>query len=479
MKKLIFTLFSALCLNASAAIKLPALFCDNMVLQQQSDVNIWGTADAGKTVTITASWDKKAKFSAKAGDDGKWKIAVKTPQAGGPYSVTISDGQSVTLNNVLVGEVWLCAGQSNMEMPMKGFKCQPVENGNRDAVLSTNPNMRLFTVKRSSSLTPKDDVVGSWLMANAESVREFSATAFYFGRMLQMVKPDVPVGLIVTAWGGSACEAWMDEKMLADFPSAQIPRTQEDIKSKNRTPTVLYNGMLHPVIGYGIRGAIWYQGEDNWNRAETYSDMMASMVSGWRAQWGIGDFPFYYCQIAPYDYSIITEKGQPIYNTAYLREQQVLALQKISNSGMACLMDAGLEKGIHPEKKQLAGERLAYQALSKTYGMKGVACESPTFKEMTIKNDTVDIVFNNCGMWPYIKGGESQNFEVAGEDGVFHPAKAWGVRSHILVKSDAVKKPVNVRYAFKNWAEGDVFCEGIPFTSFRTDNYKDPLTKKQ
>ncbi|MBQ5350925.1 MAG: sialate O-acetylesterase, partial [Bacteroidaceae bacterium] len=308
-----------------------------MVLQQQSDVNIWGTADAGKTVTITASWDKKAKFSAKAGNDGKWKIAVKTPQAGGPYSVTISDGQSVTLNNVLVGEVWLCAGQSNMEMPMKGFKCQPVENGNRDAVLSTNPNMRLFTVKRSSSLTPKDDVVGSWLMANAESVREFSATAFYFGRMLQMVKPDVPVGLIVTAWGGSACEAWMDEKMLADFPSAQIPRTQEDIKSKNRTPTVLYNGMLHPVIGYGIRGAIWYQGEDNWNRAETYSDMMASMVSGWRAQWGIGDFPFYYCQIAPYDYSIITEKGQPIYNTAYLREQQVLALQKISNSGMACL----------------------------------------------------------------------------------------------------------------------------------------------
>ena len=167
MKKLIFTLFSALCLNASAAIKLPALFCDNMVLQQQSDVNIWGTADAGKTVTITASWDKKAKFSAKAGNDGKWKIAVKTPQAGGPYSVTISDGQSVTLNNVLVGEVWLCAGQSNMEMPMKGFKCQPVENGNRDAVLSTNPNMRLFTVKRSSSLTPKDDVVGSWLMANA------------------------------------------------------------------------------------------------------------------------------------------------------------------------------------------------------------------------------------------------------------------------------------------------------------------------
>ena len=328
MKKLIFTLFSALCLNASAAIKLPALFCDNMVLQQQSDVNIWGTADAGKTVTITASWDKKAKFSAKAGDDGKWKIAVKTPQAGGPYSVTISDGKSVTLNNVLVGEVWLCAGQSNMEMPMKGFKCQPVENGNRDAVLSTNPNMRLFTVKRSSSLTPKDDVVGSWLMANAESVREFSATAFYFGRMLQMVKPDVPVGLIVTAWGA-----------------------------------VLYNGMLHPVIGYGIRGAIWYQGEDNWNRAETYSDMMASMVSGWRAQWGIGDFPFYYCQIAPYEYSIITEKGQPIYNTAYLREQQVLALQKISNSGMACLMDAGLEKGIHPEKKQLAGERLAFANL--------------------------------------------------------------------------------------------------------------------
>lgn len=479
MKKLFFALLCAMCLQAEAEIKLPAFFCSNMVLQQQSKVNIWGSADANKMVTIVPGWNKKAKTTVKADANGKWKVAVETPAAGGPYTLSISDGKELVLDNVLIGEVWLCAGQSNMEMPMKGFKCQPVENANRDVTLSTNPNMRLFTVKRSSSCTPKDDVTGTWAEANPETVREFSATAFYFGRMLQMVNKNVPVGLILTAWGGSACEAWMDEQMLKDFPSAEIPRTPEDIKSKNRTPTVLYNGMLHPLIGYGIRGAIWYQGEDNWNRASTYSDMMTSMVNGWREQWGIGDFPFYYCQIAPYDYSIITEKGKPVYNSAYLREQQTIAMSKIKNSGMACLLDAGLEKGIHPSKKNLAGERLAYLALSKTYGVKGIQCDCPTFKKMEIKNDTVDVIFNNCGMWPYIKDGESKNFEVAGEDGVYHPAKAWIQRSHILIKSEEVKKPVNVRYGFKDWVVGDVFCDGLPLTSFRTDNFKDPLTPKE
>lgn len=350
---------------------------------------------------------------------------------------------------------------------MKGYKNQPVDNAVEDILHSKDSNLRLFTVKRNSKFKPVDDVTGNWNEANPASVRNFSATAYYFGRELRR-SLDVPVGLIVAAWGGSACEAWMTADWLKAFPDTKIPASEEDIKSKNRTPTVLYNGMLHPLIGFSMRGVIWYQGEDNVTRYSTYADMLTTMIGGWRSVWKQGDFPFYFCQIAPYDYKLINYTV----NSAFLREQQSKAELMNQNCGMAVLMDVGMDFGIHPRKKYQAGMRLALLALDKTYGVEGLTSESAYYDKMEIKGDTAVISFKRADMWIYgAKGYKSDLFEIAGEDRIFHPAKAWIERSKVYVKCDSVKTPVAVRYAFKDWADGDLFCDGLPISSFRTDNW--------
>lgn len=468
MRKLfLLTALFAAATTISAKVVLPKIFASGMVMQQQTDANLWGEAKADATVKIATSWNKKT-VSVKAGNDGKWAAKIQTPAAGGPYSITFNDGEKTVIDNILVGELWICSGQSNMEMPMKGFKNQPVENAVEDILHSGDNKMRLFTVKRTSLFQPATDVVGEWKEASPEAVRNFSATAYYFGRELRRML-NVPVGLIVTSWGGSSCEAWMNRDWLKAFPQIELPASQETIKSKNRTATVLYNGMLRPLIGVSMRGVIWYQGEENVSRSGYYADLFSRMIKGWREEWKEGDFPFYYCQIAPYDYNII---GWGQYNSAFLREQQAKAEKMNKNVGMACLMDAGLEYGIHPRKKQLAGMRLALLALDKTYGIKGITSETARYKDVEFKGDTAVITFERAGMWVYGKDGLKSNlFEVAGEDRVFHPAKAWIERSKLYVKCDEVKKPVAVRYAFKDWADGDLFCDGLPVSSFRTDNW--------
>lgn len=468
MRKLfLLTALFAAATTISAKVVLPKIFASGMVMQQQTDANLWGEAKADATVKIATSWNKKT-VSVKVGNDGKWTAKIQTPAAGGPYSITFNDGEKTVIDNILVGELWICSGQSNMEMPMKGFKNQPVENAVEDILHSGDSKMRLFTVKRTSLFQPATDVVGEWKEASPEAVRNFSATAYYFGRELRRML-NVPVGLIVTSWGGSSCEAWMNRDWLKAFPQIELPASQETIKSKNRTATVLYNGMLHPLIGISMRGVIWYQGEENVSRSGYYADLFSRMIKGWREEWKEGDFPFYFCQIAPYDYNII---GWGQYNSAFLREQQAKAEKMNKNVGMACLMDAGLEYGIHPRKKQLAGMRLALLALDKTYGIKGITSETARYKDVEFKGDTAVITFERAGMWVYGKDGlKSDLFEVAGEDRVFHPAKAWIERSKLYVKCDEVKKPVAVRYAFKDWADGDLFCDGLPVSSFRTDNW--------
>lgn len=468
MRKLfLLTALFAAATTISAKVVLPKIFASGMVMQQQTDANLWGEAKADATVKIATSWNKKT-VSVKAGNDGKWAAKIQTPAAGGPYSITFNDGEKTVIDNILVGELWICSGQSNMEMPMKGFKNQPVENAVEDILHSGDSKMRLFTVKRTSLYQPATDVVGEWKEASPEAVRNFSATAYYFGRELRRML-NVPVGLIVTSWGGSSCEAWMNRDWLKAFPQIELPASQETIKSKNRTATVLYNGMLRPLIGVSMRGVIWYQGEENVSRSGYYADLFSRMIKGWREEWKEGDFPFYFCQIAPYDYNII---GWGQYNSAFLREQQAKAEKMNKNVGMACLMDAGLEYGIHPRKKQLAGMRLALLALDKTYGIKGITSETARYKDVEFKGDTAVITFERAGMWVYGKDGlKSDLFEIAGEDRVFHPAKAWIERSKLYVKCDEVKKPVAVRYAFKDWADGDLFCDGLPVSSFRTDNW--------
>ena len=469
MRKIICVICVICGLSLNAKVKLPQFFSDNMVLQQQTECNLWGKADANKDVIIITSWDNE-EYVAKADSKGDFKVKVKTPKAGGPYYIAFSDGsEMLELNNILIGEVWICSGQSNMEMLMKGYKAQPVE-GAAEELLSCNDNdLRLFYGKRLASLEPQQDLAGSWLPANAASVREFSATAYFFGKALRKTL-GVPVGLICTAFGGSACEAWMQADWLKAFPKVQQTITEEDVKKlQQRCPTALYNGQLKPLIGYGIRGAIWYQGEDNVPRYDFYAPLMARMIQGWRAEWKQGDFPFYYCQIAPFDYSVT---DWALYNSALLREQQQKVETMVDNCRMAVLMDTGIKDVIHPRKKRLAGERLAILALANTYDVKGLP-DFARYKEVEFKNDTAVVAFDRSKEWVYFENGStSENFEVAGSDKVFHPAtKVWVNRNRVYVICNDVKKPVAVRYAFKDWVVGDLMHDGLPVSSFRSDNW--------
>jgi sialate O-acetylesterase len=457
----------------NAKIKLPALFSDNMMLQQKSNAPIWGWANANENLSVKTAWDSKI-YKTKADNQGKWKLSLTTPKAGGPFTIEVTQGkEKVVVKNVLIGEVWLCSGQSNMEMPLKGFPGQPVRNGNEIIVKSTNSNIHFITVPRATVLEPLDDFAGKWEMASPKSTANFSATAWYFGSLLQEVL-QVPVGLIHVSYGGSSMEAWMNQEMLKDFASAKIPTKKEELaKDPNRVATTLFNGMLSPVIGYGIKGCIWYQGESNYERASEYTALMQKMVSSWRGLWKQGDFPFYYAQIAPFNYAQFHPKDNlEKYNSAYLREAQLKASAAIPNSGMAVLMDVGEENSIHPMDKEKGGSRLAYLALAKTYGIEGFEFESPKYKAMEIKENSVTVSFDDApnGITSY--GKEVTGFEIAGEDKVFYPAKTEVRRKSVVLTSDKVTKPIAVRYLFKDFAKAELFSTGgLPISSFRTDEW--------
>jgi len=291
-------------LQMYADIKLPALFSDNMMLQQQMDTPIWGWAAKNETLVITTSWDSKT-YEVKTDKQGTWKTKIKTPAAGtNVYEISIKQASEIiTIKNVIIGEVWLCSGQSNMEMSLKGYPGQPVLGGNEAILKSKNSQIRFITVPRSGKLTPNLDFDARWEEASPKTTANFSATAWFYAQLLHEVL-QVPVGLIHVAYGGSNIESWMNKEMLKDFNSIEIPKNIEELKKDpNRKATALYNGMLAPVIGYGIKGCIWYQGESNYDRPFQYQELFKKMVSAWRALWNQGDFPFYYAQIAPFDYA--------------------------------------------------------------------------------------------------------------------------------------------------------------------------------
>jgi sialate O-acetylesterase len=445
-------------------VKLPSIFGDNMVLQQKTDAAIWGTAVNNGTVKVITSWNNKL-YSVKAGSDGKWKVKVVTPAAGGPYEISISDGKTLKLKNVLIGEVWVCSGQSNMEMPVKGYFNQPVTGSNYAIATSSNPSIRMFTVKKATSLQPAYDFTGGWQVCEPESVSEFSATAYYFGLFLNKVL-NVPVGLVNTSWGGTRIEPWMSEAGIKKFDFVTLPDKNQQGTLSPQTPTVLFNAMINPMVGYGIKGAIWYQGESNRNEADKYVKLLPGLVENWRSVWGVGDFPFYYIQIAPFDY------GTGGLNSAYLREAQLKASTAIPNIGMACIMDLGEKDNIHPADKKTGSERLALLALTKTYGKSGFASSGPVFKEMTAEGPVVKLTFNNAqnGLTSY--GKELSCFEVAGANKRFLPAKAFITATGITLMCPYITEPVAVRYAFKDFIVGDLFnTEGLPASSFRTDDW--------
>lgn len=455
---LVFFLYWALLFSQT---KLPSFFGNDMVLQQNEKVSIWGLDKPNTKIKIIGSWGEKS--STETNSNGKWQVKLQTPKAGGPFNLEIKGSQKIILKNVLIGEVWLCSGQSNMEMPLKGFINQPIIGSLETLVNSKNNQLRLFHVNKNASLIPLDDVSGSWQEASPETVNNFSATAYYYGKNIQSVL-GVPVGLIHTSWGSSTAEAWTDKETISQFESAVIPK-EIPKKKKQLVPTLLYNAMLHPFIGYNMKGVIWYQGESNRIRASEYEKLISAMVTSWRIKWK-QDFPFYFVQIAPFEYKNT--------NSAFLREAQLKTMSSLKNSGMAVTMDIGECQNIHPANKKLVGDRLAYWALSNTYNIVEIPYSGPVYKQMTIKDSKVILKFDYADNGFSSFGKKLQGFKIAGKDKVFYEANVnlTKYKKIITVWSDNVPYPVAVRYAFDNCIEGTLYnTEGLPASSFRTDNW--------
>ncbi len=476
-KAIVLTIFLFLVTSLHAKVKLPSILGDNMVLQQKAVAKLWGWAKENVKIKITTSWDKKT-YATTSDNKGSWLLSVNTPGAGGPFQIAISDGEVLTLNNILIGEVWFCSGQSNMEMPMQGFPRQPIVGGN-NVIVKAKPNIpiRMFTTDskdgnwvRQFDKKPQTDCKGQWLENSSENVANISAAAYYFARYLQDVL-DIPVGIIVSSWGGSIVESWMSREAIAPFKEINIS-ILDDTTTINRpaaTPCVLYNAKIAPLVNFTIKGFLWYQGESNRKNADLYARLMPAFVSDLRGKWNIGEFPFYFVQIAPYNY-----EGADSTSAARLREVQLQNMRDIPNSGMVSTMDIGHPAFIHPVNKETVGERLALWALGATYGRKGFGYASPVYKTMEKKEKKIYIDFKNAEkgiypMWTALKG-----FEIAGEDKVFYPAKAEieTTTARLVIWNEKIANPVAVRYAYKNYVEASIFSiSGIPVAPFRTDNW--------
>lgn len=440
--------------------KLPTFFSDHMVLQQKEEVAIWGWDDAGKMITIEGSWGQKT--TTKTDGSGKWETRLKTPAAGGPYTLTITGNDKITFNDVMMGEVWICSGQSNMVMPLSGYGNQPII-GSGDAILYANQsNIRMYTAARKASVEAMTDMEGTWETSSTENAPGFSAVAYFFGKILDDVL-DVPIGLIVTSWGGSSVEAWMDKDALRKSGVNEFP-TEVPEKAPNHAPTLLYNGMIKPLIPFTAKGFLWYQGENNVRNADQYNKKFSDMITVWRKDFQNMEMPFYFVEIAPYNY------GER--NSAYLREAQLQTMLNVPHTGMASTMDLGNCTNIHPGDKRDVGRRLALWALSQTYGMKGFQYSGPVYTSMEKTDDNKIILsFDHAENGLSTFGQPLKGFEIAGEDGNFMPAEAAiGNQSRVTVWSGQVSDPKVVRYGFSNCPETTLYnMQELPAPSFRTD----------
>jgi sialate O-acetylesterase len=490
--------------GAFADVRLPAVIGNNMVLQRGEPVAIWGWADANEEVMVSVSWHSM-EWAVTADKDGKWKFNVTSPKVGGPYEITLKGKNTVAIKNILVGEVWVCSGQSNMQWSVKASA-----NPNKEIAAAKYPEIRLFQVQREVANKPKDDCTGAWVECSPETVPGFSAVAYYFGRELHK-ELNVPIGLIHTSWGGTPAEAWTTSEMLqtdedfkpiltrykelvANYPQAKAKydKKLEEWKEASRkakeegrkapqrprpprgpdnphSPSGLYNAMIAPLIPYGIQGAIWYQGESNAGRAYQYRELFPAMIKSWRKTWGQGDFHFLFVQLANFK-AVKEEPGES--DWAELREAQLKTLS-LPNTGMAVIIDIGEAKDIHPRNKQDVGKRLAAWATGTTYGRKTPAYSGPLYKAMRVEGNKAILSFEQVGSGLVAKGdGPLKGFAIAGEDKKFVWADAKIEGGTVIVSSDAVSAPVAVRYA---WADNPI-CnlynrEGLPASPFRTDEW--------
>ncbi len=503
----ILILFGALLLiNANsvlADVKLPAVISNNMVLQRDMKVPIWGWAEPNEEVMVSVSWHSM-RWAVTADKNGKWKFKMNSPQTGGPYEMTISGKNKIKLENIMVGEVWVCSGQSNMEWPVGR-----TNNAKQEIASADCPNIRLFTVVKRVAEKPQPDCRGRWTLCSPQTVPGFSAVAYYFGRE-QHKELDVPIGLIHTSWGGTPSEAWTRREILEkesdaapileryDEAISKYPQAKQEYDLKmnewreafkkakaegaslpqrprapfgpghSHSPAGLYNAMLAPLIPYGIRGAIWYQGETNAGRAYQYRKIFPAMIKNWRNDWGQGAFPFLFVQLA--NYKAVNPQPKES-DWAELREAQLMTLA-LPNTGMAVIIDIGEANNIHPKNKQDVGKRLALWALARSFG-KELVYSGPIYKSMTIKDEKVILDFDHVGGGLVAGGNEPlKGFAIAGADRKFVWSDAKIDGDSVVVSSEQISAPVAVRYA---WADNPV-CnlynkEGLPASPFRTDDW--------
>jgi sialate O-acetylesterase len=466
-KIILLALFLISVFSLNAKVKVASVLGDNMVLQRNTEVKLWGTADPNQKLTIVTSWNK-AKITTVANEKGEWLLKAKTTEAGGPFTITVAAGkEKVQLQNILLGEVWLCSGQSNMEMSMQGYNDQPIIGSNEDISQAQNSQLRLFTVKRNSIKTPQDTCVGKWEVASSQTVSKFSAVGYFFASRLQKIL-NVPVGVINSSWGGSRIEAWIDSETMQKFPESLKSTTQEKTAPNHRAAH-LYNGMIAPIKNYSIKGAIWYQGESNRAEYQYYAGLMKAMTEKWKSDFELSELPFYFVQIAPYYY----DNSKDILSGKFCDEQLKASLQ-IPNAGMVGTVDFGEEFCIHPAEKKIVGQRLSYWALAETYKMEGIAYKNPVYKSVSAKDSSLVVTFDNLEMGLTSFGKELTNFEIAGDDKVFYPATAKIRSKQVVLTALEVKKPVAARYAYYNYSSGKGFLyntAGLPVLPFRTDNW--------
>jgi sialate O-acetylesterase len=491
--------------SAAADVKLPALISDNMVLQQGRQVAIWGAADAGEQVTVSLG-DQKA--SATADSNGQWKVQLGPLAKSGPLEMTVAGKNTLTIHNVLVGEVWVCSGQSNMEFALWNHGVfGGAKNMDQEVAAANYPLLRLFLVKRAVASKPQTDVEGQWVVASPETAGNFSAVGYFFGRDLHKAMK-FPVGMIASSWGGTEAEAWTSDEALAadpelktvadswrqriaDFPhvldqyerklgdwekaaeeaegggkiAVAMPDAPKDPRSHPWRDSGLWNGMMAPISPYGIAGAIWYQGESNAEFAYQYRKVFSTMIQQWRSSWGEGDFPFLFVQLANY-----VPGNQPSDSWAVLRESQdkTLALPK---TGMAVAIDIGESNDIHPKNKQEVGRRLALAAEGIAYDKK-IEYKGPTYKSVRADAGALHVQFTHLGGGLVVHGSSLLGFEIAGEDQQFFPAQAKIAGAEVVLSSAQVAKPVAARYAWANDPKCNLYSKaGLPAPPFRSDEW--------
>jgi len=462
MKKLLLTFLILLAITNTmfAKIILPSVFADHMVLQQNSEVAIWGWSDPGETVKIVTGWNSKDTLKVKADNTSAWKTTIKTIGAGGPYSVKIIGSSQLELKNVMLGEVWICSGQSNMEWSVNA----KITNGEEEAAKATHPNIRIYHVQKTGAAFPQLNCNATWTDCTPETMRATSAVGYFFARELQQ-KLNVPVGIIVSAWGGTPAEVWIEKSRIEKNETLNKNKYNEKYDWWPGTPGTLYNSMIAPFVPYGIAGAIWYQGESNCGNYPIYAQLMKTLIENWRADFK-KDFPFYLVQIAPYTYG---DKG----TSEYLREQQELITKTVPNTGMVIVSDlVDNVKDIHPRNKLDVGKRLANYALAETYKQNIGAYKSPVYQSMQTEKGKIRLNFANVISGLKSTGKTPMQFLVAGEDQNFVPALAKIEGSTIVLSSKTVKSPVAVRFCFDDTSMPDVFSiEGLPLAPFRTEKW--------